>query len=323
MTTLAIIVTYADRYHLLSKVIKSCFVNGVNEVLVVDNGSVKSSKVKLKELSQKNDQLNVIWNAKNLGSAKAYKQALAQSQTLNVEQILLLDDDNKLADNSLSILKDFWETKKSKKTKVLLAFRPDRQLYKIAIQLNDPEYVLSPKNSFYGFHIWYKLKKLFTKTSPVEINIKSGKIAYAPFGGMYFNKSLIDEIGLPREDFFLYSDDHEWSYRAYKKGFNIELVLQSEIEDIDTSWAINKKNIFKTIKSAEPKRVYYTIRNRIVFERNERVNHKFIYLMNLRLFKFILFIYCKNNTQYDIFKKAIIDAFEQKLGQKSDDYFNC
>lgn len=322
MTSLAIIVTYADRFHLLSEVIHSCFLNGIDEVLVVDNASEVSSKKKLQKLAGDHDKINVIWNDKNLGSAKAYKQALKQANKHPCEYILLLDDDNRLKDNALSILKRHWKSQKSKQTKALLAYRPDRQLYKKAIQLKNPEYVLSPKNSFYGFDIRRKLKKLI-KISPEEKKDRpSGKIAYAPFGGMFFHKSLIDEIGYPREVFFLYSDDHEWSFRIYKKGCSIELVLDSEIEDIDKSWALGKQNIFKTIKNANAKRIYYTIRNRIIFERAERVKHKPIYQLNIWIFTALLFLYCKNNKSFKIYKKAIKDGFRNKLGQQADDYFN-
>lgn len=322
MTSLAIIVTYANRFNLLSEVIKSCFSNSMDEVLVVDNASKESSKKKLQKLARNNDKINVIWNDKNLGSAKAFKQALIEAKSYNSEYILLLDDDNKLKKNALSSLKQHWKTKKNTQTKALLAYRPDRQLYKKAIQRQDAEYVLSPRNSFYGFDIWQQLKNLI-RNSPLENkDARSGKIAYAPFGGMFFHKSLIDEIGYPREVFFLYSDDHEWSFRIYKKGCSIELVLDSEIEDIDKSWALGKQNIFKTIKNANAKRIYYTIRNRIIFERAERVKHKPIYQLNIWIFTALLFLYCKNNKSFKIYKKAIKDGFRNKLGQQADDYFN-
>lgn len=322
MTTLAIIVTYANRFHLLFEVINSCFLNGVNEVLVVDNNSTKNSKKNLKALADHNDKINVLWNDRNLGSAKAYKQGLRYTDKLKDNYILLLDDDNKLKKNALKVLENHWKNKKNNKTKALLAYRPDRQLYKVAIQIGKPEYVLSPRNSFYGFDVLSKLTKLFKIYRYEKKDNSSGEIAYAPFGGMFFHQSLINEIGYPREDFFLYSDDHEWSYRIYKKGFSIELVLDSEIEDIDKSWAVGKKNIFKTIKTADLKRVYYTIRNRIVFEKKERVKHKLIYQINMMVFTFILFLYCKNNTQYKLYKKATRDAFNNNLGQQADDYFN-
>jgi GT2 family glycosyltransferase len=319
--TLAIIVTYSNRIHLLEKVINSCFANGIDKVLVIDNNSSNFSRFKLKDLSIKNEKVKVIWNSENKGSAAAFKQGLIYAKANHKGLILLLDDDNMLENGVLKKLITKWASK-DLKTKCLLAFRPDRDLYKKAIQLNDPEFVLSPENSFYGFSIWDKLKRYFTKSSDKVSIDNEGFIAYAPYGGMFFHSSLIEEIGYPREDFYLYSDDHDWSYRIYKLGYKIKLITECRIKDIDESWAINSRNIFETMRSANPIRIYYTIRNRLVFEIEERITKQYLHQLNLITFKLFLYLYCGDNKQYKIFKLAVKDGFNKNLGKKTDDYFN-
>lgn len=44
----SVIVTYADRFHLLKKVIASCLTEGVEKIIVVDNNSEDNSKAQLK-----------------------------------------------------------------------------------------------------------------------------------------------------------------------------------------------------------------------------------------------------------------------------------
>lgn len=326
MTTLAIIVTYSDRFHLLSKVIESCLTNGVGNVIVVDNNSCTNSKQQLKLLIKRNSKLKVIWNDANLGSAKAFKQGLILANQSNGQYILLLDDDNMLEPGALDILKKHWINKKSNKTKCLLAYRPDRKLYKEAIQTKNPEYVLGSPNSFYGFDIWDKISGLFEKKPFYYSDITSGKIAYAPFGGMFFEKSLIQEIGYPREDFFLYSDDHEWSFRIYKLGFSIELLINSRIQDLEASWALQKPNkkvsIFKRLKEANPFRLYYTIRNRLIFEQEHRVTSRILHTFNRKVFSCILFAFIGNSNVYKVYSQAIKDASDKNLGEKQNEYFN-
>ena len=319
--TIAIIVTYADRFHLLEKVITSCFTNGVNKVLVIDNNSANPSKSKLKGLMATNDKIHVIWNTKNKGSATAFKQGLKYAQANHEGLILLLDDDNMLENGVLQQLQSKW-TSKEETTRCLLAYRPDRYLYKKAIEIKDPEYVLSPKNSFYGFDVFTKLKTTFSTGKKPDSNAIEGFIAYAPYGGMLFHSALIEEIGYPREEFYLYSDDHEWSYRIYKSGFGIKLLTECRIKDIDESWAITSKNIFETIKTANPVRIYYTIRNRLVFEIEEKSPNRTLHKFNLSMFKLLLYLYCGNNQQFKIFKLAVKDGFTKNLGKKADDYFN-
>lgn len=326
MKTIAIIVTYSDRFHLLSEVIESCLSNDIDHIVVVDNNSFTNSKRQLKLLDKRLNKLEVIWNNANFGSAKAFKQGLIFARQSNNSYILLLDDDNMLEPGALSILKSHWISEKSNKTKCLLAYRPDRKLYKEAIQTKNPEHVLGALNSFYGFDIWDKISSFFKKKPTHYSDITSGKIAYAPFGGMFFPKSLIEDIGYPREDFYLYSDDHEWSYRIYKAGFSIELLLNSRIQDLEASWALQKPNeklsIFKRLQTANPFRLYYTVRNRLIFEQNHRVTNSFLHFLNRKTFSYILFLFCGKSNVYKIYRRAIKDALNKNLGEKPHEYFN-
>jgi len=327
MKTIAVIVTYADRFNLLKEVVTSCFSEGVKKIIIVDNNSHSNSKTSLKILKEQyNDQIIIQWNKSNLGSAKAYKQGLERAYGIeNCDYIWLLDDDNKPRKQSLQILKDFWGDKKSE-IACLLSYRPDRVQYKKAIQQRNPELVLSKKNSFYGFHILDKISKIFTNKKTLVYDDQFGEISYAPYGGMFFHKSLLDIIGYPDENFFLYSDDHDWSYRITDSGKKIFLVLNSIIDDIDTSWGVTKNgkrtNVFLKIKDAPSLRVYYTLRNRMIFEKKYLVTNKLMYNLNVVLFTFFLFCFCLNNKNFKVFKQAIKDAKENNLNAKYEDLYN-
>jgi cellulose synthase/poly-beta-1,6-N-acetylglucosamine synthase-like glycosyltransferase len=49
MKVCAVIVTYGDRFHLLNQVMDTCYKEGVNNIIVVDNNSSKNSKIELKK----------------------------------------------------------------------------------------------------------------------------------------------------------------------------------------------------------------------------------------------------------------------------------
>ncbi len=206
----AVIVTYADRFHLLEQVIKACYSEGVDKIIIVDNNSQENSKNTLRnsEDSQKNN-LKVIYLDKNTGSAGGYKRGIEEVyKDTECEYIWLLDDDNKPQKGSLKILKEYWKSlnKKEQTKKVsLLSYRQDRKVYKEAIVIGDPNLILGKQNSFLGFHIYNffkKIVKIKPSIQPLRENITHGLVSVAPYGGMFFHKNLITNIGYPKEDFF-------------------------------------------------------------------------------------------------------------------------
>ena len=311
MKITAIIVTYSDRFHLLKQVLDSCFEEGVSNIIIIDNNSHKNSKIQLEKYSKTHkNKTFVIWNSSNLGSAKGYKQGLKEVKIRNLgDYIWLLDDDNKPRKKSLEKLKEYWN-KKSNDVKALLSYRPDRLQYRQAIIENNPNLVLGLNNSFSGFHLKLKAENFFSKKKYISNLNQVGEIAYAPYGGMFFHKSIFDEIGYPNEDYFLYSDDHDWSYRITKSNKKIYLVLNSVIDDIDSSWnLINKtNNTFIKIKKAPSLRVYYSVRNRMMFEKNNLIDNKLIYNLNKLAFTCLLFCFCFGNKNFKVFKKAVRHA---------------
>ena len=311
MKVVSVIVTYADRFNLLKQVVNSCITSDVSKIIIVDNNSDQNSKEKLRDFcNDHKEKITVIWNKSNFGSAKAYKQGLQKANAIKDHDFIwMLDDDNRPRENALKVLKDFWKIR-PKQVETLLSFRPDRIQYKEAVVKNDPNLVLGKENSFLGFHLIEKISKFFVKEKAGNSEKSTGQIAYAPYGGMFFNKSILAEIGYPNEDYFLYSDDHDWSYRITKANKKIYLLLNSIVDDIDTSWAIKdkKSNTFSKISKAPSFRLYYTVRNRMVFEKKYLTSNLLIYKFNQFLFTSILFYYSFKSKNFKVFSRAVKDA---------------
>jgi len=324
MNVCSVIVTYSDRYHLLAKVINSCFKEGVDNVIVVDNASIENSKKQLQVLEKKLKKLKVVYLDKNTGSAEGFRVGLKEAYNCDeCDFIWLLDDDNVPQKDSLKALKEFWSSLKEndKEKKIsLLSSRPQRTAFKEAIMTNNPDLVLGRKNSFLGFHILelpQKIlrvvkRKLKINTFIENTKIKHGKVSVAPYGGMFFNKNLIDSIGYPRAEFYLYADDHEWSYRIIKKGGSIYYLTESLVLDIDDN--LNGEistNIFDSFMNKNSNfKVYYGVRNRIIFEKEALFNNRIVYMINKTIFMLILQLFRNksNVKRYLVIKQAINDA---------------
>jgi len=329
----AVIVTYGNRFHLLKQVIDNALVEGVTKVIVVDNNSEPESKEQLKSYEQElgSDKIKVLYLDDNYGSAGGYKRGLQEAYNdKECEFIWLLDDDNEPQKDSLKALKDFWNNLNymNKDEKIaLLSYRfKKEQLAKKSIIDNKPELVLGFKNSFMGFHIKELPKKFFRYltlffgkkniTAEEESDKKFGVVSVAPYGGMLFHKNLTDSIGFPNEDFYLYADDHDWSYRITKNGSKLYLILDSLIDDIDISWNVAKSNLqtgFSVVAKGDPFRVYYSIRNRVFFETNNLVSNKIIYWINIITYLFLINLASRKNIK--LILKAIADGYKGKLGK--------
>ncbi|WP_452230592.1 glycosyltransferase [Lacinutrix sp. MEBiC02404] len=286
-------VTYGNRAAYFSKLIDSVVKNpNVAKIVVVSNGVDEESSVRLNQLQEVNKAKLIVHDmGYNSGSALGFKEGIKRVLEEDVDFVWLLDDDNLPKNNALEVLLKSWDSFKDNTTKPLslLSYRPQRKIYKDAISQHNPYLMLGTENSFLGFNILDKLKKP-KANKPEEVD--SGVVAVAPYGGMFFHKDTISQIGLPNEHFFLYADDHEFSYRITKKEGKIILVLDSELEDLETSFHLKKpKKILHTryFSTDSKNAIYYSVRNNVFFEKNF-VNSKLVYSVNTLSYIFILFL---------------------------------
>jgi len=134
--------------------------------------------------------------------------------------------------------------------------------------------------------------------------------------GIYIHKNILNKIGYPNEDLYLYVDDVEWSYRITRMGGKIYLILDSKIDDLELSWCVTKnvkETGFSIMARGNPYRVYYTIRNRVFFEINNFVDNKVIYWINI--FVYLLLINFSKTKNIKLIIKAVKDGYNGKLGK--------
>jgi len=335
MNVSAVIVTYNNRFKLLIQVIESLTRLKINKIIVVDNNSFETSRNQLitleKELIGK---LKVLYLGENTGSAGGYSKGLVEFRAdSNSEFVWLLDDDNVPEENSLEILKEFWKRLKvidKEKLIALLSYRKDRKVYRKAINYDKPDMVFGPKNCFMGFSINEILKKIIKNSSMLEKRRMNGYlpereygiVSVAYYGGLFFHKRLLDKISYPNTKFFVYADDIDFSSRINKLGGNIYVLLNSKINDIDDKSQIERSGDsflkLPVINESNKVRMYYTIRNRIYFEKNSWSKNKFIFKLNKIVYLILLKILflTKNIKHKELISTAITDGLSGNLGKR-------
>jgi GT2 family glycosyltransferase len=108
--------------------------------------------------------------------------------------------------------------------------------------------------------------------------------AYAHGAAMLLPRSVIDQVGLMNEDFFLYYEELDWCERIRKAGYEVWVEPRVRIYHKESA-TVQKLGALKT---------YYLNRNRVWFMRK---HHK-----GLSLLLFYLFLFCftipKNSLLY-------------------------
>ena len=192
------------------------------EIFVVDNHSVDNSVAMVKA---KFPQVNLIENQENVGFAKANNQAIRISSG---EYVLLLNPDTLVEEDTFEkCLRFMDETPDCGGLGVKMVDGQGRFL---------PESkrgIPYPKSSFYKL---FGLSKLFPKSQKFgayhatyigedethEVEVLSGAF-------MMMRKSVLDQVGLLDEDYFMYGEDIDLSYRILKGGYKNYYFPQTRI----------------------------------------------------------------------------------------------
>ncbi|MDX2069004.1 MAG: glycosyltransferase [Haliscomenobacter sp.] len=327
-----LIVTYGNRWHFLKQVLESvCNEPIINGIILVNNAVDYDLSQKLKESRLcSNLAIETINLPTNQGSAGGIKIGLELALTLNIDFLYILDDDNIITPSTVGNLLNAYYNLESKLLPLaLFSYREGSSPFfrDIARGIN-PKYLYNKKNNFAGFSLQHllsnKYRKWFLDPKLGSSLIPIVKIPIAPWSGLLFPITTIQKMGLPMEEYYLYADDTEYTYRITKTGGSIWMVTDSIVKDLEISWGFQqRKNKFIHIPILENTgfRVYYTIRNLVHFSKHNLVNNQFLFLLNGVLFTCYLFsaaLFLRKLGAFVIYWKAIQDGLKGNLGPRFD-----
>jgi GT2 family glycosyltransferase len=329
----SVIITYGKRFYLLKQVVNACINEGIGKIIVVDNCS--ENREELQNLEKiLSGKLRVIYLDRNTGSAGGFKVGLEEAcKEEKCQQILLLDDDNIPAQGSIQRALLLWNYFKTSEEFFALSFLRKtwvNHLWAIKLGLT----MKFSTDSFVGFGIKDVLLRLILVYKYTRKVMKKRETLYpialaeaSPYGGLFFNKTILQKIGFPDEKFILYADDTEFTYRITEKGGKIYLCSNLEIEDIDWPSERTRRNGIHYFyqDNANEAKIYYFTRNWVFLER-KFVRTRLIYNVNLiaRLTYNFGFLYLRNvhKIRFKLYKrrvkliwKAICDGQAGNLGK--------
>jgi len=219
-----VIVNYNVRYF-LEQCLRSVYkaLEGIEaEVFVVDNNSQDGS---VDMVAEHFPQVKLIANQDNPGFSKANNQAIRQAQG---EYILLLNPDTVVEEHTFQKSLDF------------MANHPDAGGLGIKMIDGKGQYLPESKRGlpspWVAFYKIFGLTSLFPRSKRFaryymghlsadenqEVEVLAGAYMLMP-------KRVLDEIGLLDEDFFMYGEDIDLSYRILKGGYKNYYLADSTI----------------------------------------------------------------------------------------------
>ncbi len=251
-----------------------------DEIIVINNSSTDGTEEWLAE----QEDLNVI-KQENVGSSGGQWKAFQYAYDKGFDWIWTMDDDVVPAKDCLELMFDDDDINKIR--------APLRYTHEGKPFFND---VLSINLSNPFSSLWNDIY------SSEHINDKYTALVGITFEGPLFHRSLIEKIGLPEKDFFIYGDDTEFFIRAWKAGYKIYLYRDARMQ---------RKLPYVSIPPEFDWKTYYMIRNIIAID---RLHGNFL-VKTLRPFGYLIKWLSRIGKTEDI--KTVLKAFKDGYSYKS------
>lgn len=181
------------------------------EVIVVDNASADGTGEWLAAGAAGDDGPVLVAHplTHNRGGAGGFHEGLRVAVERGADLVWLMDDDGLPEPESLKTLLDhdgldFWGP--------------------LVVDEDDPGRLVFPIRLPGGSRVVHR-------TGDAERAARDGLIrgVVIPFNGVLVTRALVERIGLPREEFFIWGDDHEYRLRAERAGARIATVVDARV----------------------------------------------------------------------------------------------
>ena len=250
----AVVVTF-NRLGLLERLVERLGeIEALGAVLVIDNASTDgtggwlASRRTTGEIELKSRTLLT-----NRGGAGGFHDGLAWAIDSDADLVWLMDDDGLPDRDCLDLLLrhqedlDFWGP--------------------LVVDEADPARLVFPIRLPGGTRVVHAVDDVRRAARADRID---GIVI--PFNGVLVTKELVDRIGLPREEFFIWGDDHEYRLRAEEAGARVATVVSATVRHPSVGNLGTPMMFGKTTYNDSPSDLkhYCMARNNLVNQRDYR-----------------------------------------------------
>lgn len=261
------------------------------KIVVVDNDSPDHSGEKIALIQG----INYIQSDKNLGFSYGNNIGIRYSLQRGADYIMLLNNDTEI----------------------------DEHMIELLVNGSADKYVAVPKMYYFDFDgrqdiIWYAGGELDrTRVNGIHIGAQKADsnqystrkfVSFATGCCMLIPVKIIMSIGYLDENYFMYCEDTDYSFRLNNKGFKIIYIPEATLRHKVSSTAGGEMSRFIC---------YYIIRNKFYCAKKNNVGTKsklFIYAETL--YRFIKACFGRYYKNYKIAPKAVCDYAFGRMGKQ-------
>lgn len=272
-----VVVTY-NRKELLYKCLTNLLSikNSDLNILIVDNASTDGTSEYISSLIGEKVYYHPL--SKNVGGAGGFSYGIKKAVEMGAYYIWVMDDDCMASQSSLDAL-----------------------LNK-ANELNDNFGFLSSVVKWTDGSICNMNRQKVSTIKKVKDYTKTQKIKTASFVSILFTKNVVEEVGLPIKEFFIWGDDGEYTARISKKH---DSYLVSDSIVVHHS----QNNVGSNICSDSPDRLnryFYAYRNEGYFYKKQGLKGKLYYALKIAYHRLKILLKSDNKkAKLDIIKKGL------------------
>jgi len=219
----SIIITNYNGKKYLGKILEECISSVLNidypnfEVIFVDNGSTDDSVEDIKLRYGMDQRLKFLLLKKNYGTAKAINEGIKVSSG---DVIFYLNNDTFVPEETVK-----------KMTQVLML---DDNIAIVGCLIASPNGSIQSqgvkfRKSFPVLSIFYQDLFYDRKVNHYDHSKKIRRVDFVWGTAIMIRKDVICEIGLVDENYYMYSEDLDWCYRAKKNGYEVLCVTNVKI----------------------------------------------------------------------------------------------
>lgn len=192
------------------------------EIIVVDNGSTDNS---IDMVKREFPEVKLISLNQNLGYSRGNNEGIKKSFG---NYILLLNSDAIVAQDTLAVMIKFMEDHPDVGVATCKLVFPDGSF--------DPACHRGFPTPWAAFTYFSGLEKIFPHRAFFSgyhlghLSLETIHEIDSPSGAFYLvRREVIEQIGLLDEDYFMYGEDLDWSYRIKKAGWKIMYVPKTQV----------------------------------------------------------------------------------------------
>ena len=291
----AIIVTY-NRKEKLVEALNSLLTQKIKpiRIILIDNNSTDGTEELLKDLGFFDSNIfNYIKLTENIGGSGGFYEGIRTAMKFNDDEFVAISDDDAIYSD------DFFEKISEAQKKY-----PDYQAFCGSVRDLNGDFQISHRRIIVNKN---KVKEVVV---PKEAYGSDFDVDTFSFVGCVISKKILEKIGLPKKEYFIYYDDTEYSMRVRKltpiKNITSAVIDHKVVEDF--SFSLNWKT-------------YYGVRNELnmrLANTDWNLMHIFLFLRLLKKYSEILLCpeYKGNRLRaIKVYHEGYRDGLRGKLGK--------